>query len=321
MSGKRDSHFTHILPSQPMNSFYLDSTHFELVIVSGADAERFLQGQLTCDVSALAAGSFTHGAVCNNKGRVITPFILLRVDTNFHIVFTAGLGTLFMATLKKYLPFYKCSMHLDMSDHACLGLAGTQGTNLLQDRVAYSLSPGTVATFDNGWVATLDGQAPLLLVCLNNNDPNNNVLPNQLASHIPQDKGSLWQAANMLLGHFPFSAEDSEKYTPQELNYDRNDYVSFTKGCYTGQEIVARMHYRGKVKKQFFLVKIAVPATQELPSLQLLEQDGTGLASCIKMVRADAETVYALAVLPSDFGESKRLLKTNLEHMAEIQSF
>ena len=58
-------------------------------------------------------------------------------------------------------------------------------------------------------------------------------------------------------------SEASALYTPQELNYDQLGHISFTKGCYTGQEIVARMHYRGKAKKRLYLLEISAESSPE----------------------------------------------------------
>lgn len=302
-----------------MNNFYVDSSHFELVIVSGPDAERFLQGQLTCDVSGLATDAFTHGAACNNKGRVIAPFILTKAGTDFHLMFKANLGSLFLAALKKYLPFYKCSMHIDASQYTCFGLAGAQLPVGLQSLQAGIADSGHLSAIGSGWMATLDATNKQVLLCLKTSE----LTPefNTAITSLTKDDGSRWQALEMQTGHYPFTAEDSEKHTPQELQYEKSAYISFSKGCYTGQEIVARMHYRGKVKKQLYLVEINIDTSPLLADLLLLDQDGARLAACTKVVQPDAYKIYALAVLPSDFTESNQIITSNQGTLVAIRPF
>lgn len=302
-----------------MKNFYLDSSHFEIITVSGADAERFLQGQLSCDVSKVTESSFVHGTACNNKGRVIAPFILLKSGTDYLLVFGPMLGSLFLAALKKFLPFYKCSMQLNNPAVGCLGLVGTETAKLLQTLNLGVPASGNAQIGEEGLVATLDAETPQILAIVTNlsfltlleNDPDK----------ISKDDGSIWQSIGMLNGHFPFSAEDSEKFTPQELLFDRNDYVSFTKGCYTGQEIVARMHYRGKVKKQLHLVKIKTNDSSDLQALKLFGPDGTEFAPCIKAVRKDSQTAYALAVLPLESDLTTLSLAASAGVLDEIRPF
>jgi len=302
-----------------MNSFYLDSSHFELLTVSGDDAERFLQGQLSCDVSKVTESSFLHGTACNNKGRVIVPFIILKSGADYLLVFGPTLGSLFLAALKKFLPFYKCSMQLNNPAFSCLGLVGTETAKLLQALNLGIPAIGNAHITDECLLATLDAETPQILALVTNrsllsrleNDP----------EMISKDDGSIWQSTGMINGHFPFSAEDSEKFTPQELLFDRNEYVSFTKGCYTGQEIVARMHYRGKVKKQLHLLKITVNDSSDLQALKLLGIDGTELAPCIKVVRTGSLTAYALAVLPIESDIKTLSVATNLGVLDEIRPF
>src|SRR5690606_18562385 len=93
-----------------MHSFYLAPEHLDLITVDGPDAAKFLQGQLTCDVEALSGQNLVHGAACNNKGRVIATFVMLRHDEVYCLIFSKGLGDLFAAALKKYMPFYKCRL-------------------------------------------------------------------------------------------------------------------------------------------------------------------------------------------------------------------
>src|SRR5690606_25599850 len=96
---------------------------------------------------------------------------------------------------------------------------------------------------------------------------------------------SAWEELEMLDGHFPFTPGDSELFTPQELHLDRAGYVSFSKGCYTGQEIVARMHYRGKAKRQLFLLEVLnETGAASANDAELFDAEGAAAGKIIKQV-------------------------------------
>src|SRR5688572_3122679 len=124
-----------------MNSFFIELEDVETVQVSGADAAKFLQGQLTCDVDSLADNAFTYGAACNNKGRVFAAFILARQGAGFHVLLAHGLAKIFMTNLQKFMPFYKCSMQI-LPTLKTIGLIGTTAVDTVEKLRLKIPSPG-----------------------------------------------------------------------------------------------------------------------------------------------------------------------------------
>jgi folate-binding protein YgfZ len=106
-------------------------------------------------------------------------------------------------------------------------------------------------------------------------------LRSSMSSTVQEAPYKQWDLANIFSGHFPFSTEDVDNYTPQELHFDDTGYVSFTKGCYTGQEIIARMHYRGKVKKRLFVLQISNSIKHE-NGIEIVDDSGNKPVSPIK---------------------------------------
>lgn len=302
----------------PMPNFMLDPGHFDLVRVGGADAARFLQGQVTCDVEAASPGHFIYGAACNNKGRVITPFMLCREEQDFLLVFRRGLAALFLNALRKFLPFYKCSMAME-EQAACLGLGGNDLTDWLRNRGQPVPEPGNAVAVPGGWIARMTGTHPQILAC--GDRAAIAALAAAAGTMAVRDDGALWQATCLRNGHFPFDAADSEQYTPQELHYEQQQYVSFSKGCYTGQEIVARMHYRGKIKKQFRRVELATPASAAPERIELLGADGSIVAECTKATHLPQGGTVALALLPVDFVAPAAGIATTTGHTATLHPF
>lgn len=274
-----------------MQSFYLPPGTLELVIVSGADAAKLLQGQLTCDVDAIADPGFARGALCNNKGRVLVTFILVRQEQDFYFVLNEGLSILLMQSLKKYLPFYKCEMRL--SEGTVIGAVGRATASALAGTDALP-EAGQCARLRDGWICNLDAEQQQYVV--------HRPAVTEHPAGLTPGSTTQWLISGLPSGQFPFTASDSEQYTPQELHLDRNGYVSFTKGCYTGQEIVARMHYRGKQKKLLHLI-VTDSAVSPDEEVEILDGTGLTIGASFKTLNADGRS-YILAHLPADLDDA-----------------
>lgn len=274
-----------------MHSFYLPPGNLDLIAVTGMDAAKLLQGQLTCDVDAVPNAGFARGALCNNKGRVFATFILVRNGPAFYLVLSKGLGTILTAAVKKYLPFYKCELRQAAANEFCSGAVGATTITALGLDAAALPPQGGCAAHADGWICNLDQSQQQYLVYTRQPPP----VPAGTMTGTLND----WLVCGMRSGQFPFVAGDQEKYTPQEIHLDRHEYVSFTKGCYTGQEIVARMHYRGKMKKLLFLLEASTPGAYPDDPMEVLDGNEHLLGTTIKLLHASGEVV-ALAPLPAE---------------------
>lgn len=283
-----------------MATLLLPPDTLELLVVSGNDAARLLQGQLTCDVEGLLEDQLAWGATCNNKGRVIAPFAIFRSAGSYHLIFTQGLAALFRAALSRYLPFYKCQIE----QRPCTALLADPGDGALP-------APHGVVHEGVQYTARLTAQPALLAR-----------FPDSGAYSATTGEEGLQQCLLALLrnGHFPFRPGDSEQYTPAELHYDRHGYVSFTKGCYTGQEIVARMHYRGKAKRQLYIATLAATALPEVGS-ELMDAQGAVLGTLLHPLPASADTVLALVSLPVDFAGGPDGLRAGASPLLALEPF
>jgi folate-binding protein YgfZ len=274
-----------------MHSFYLPAQNLDFIAVTGPGAAKLLQGQLTCDVDALPDPGFTRGALCNNKGRVFATFILVRQGAGFYLALNKGLGDTVAAVLKKYLPFYPCALRQMSTEDFLVGAVGLATVAGLGLDLKSLPTEGACATFADGWICNLSQTQQQYLVYTHHS----------LAPGVDRRTGTLtdWLVCGLRSGQFPFVAGDQEKYTPQEIHLDRHDYVSFTKGCYTGQEIVARMHYRGKMKKLLFLMEAPFTGTDPVEPLEFFDANDVMLGSAIKVLQTPGE-IHALAPLPAE---------------------
>ena len=296
--------------------YYLDQSNFDLLAITGPDAEKFLQGQLTCDVAALKESDTCPGAVCTNKGRVLATFLLCRLGGTFIMILTRGLAEPAQAHLQKYLPFYKCS--LQKADGALIAVVSPKAKSILHELHLQMPAPGVVLPIEQGWAIVPDFTKTRVLLYLKEGQSNG--YQEKLSRQLAPAALPVWFLGDMDAGIFPFSAEDSGLYTPQEIHLDRAEFVSFSKGCYTGQEIIARMHYKSKPKKQLFRLEFK-PCRENYrhETIKLFDSNGMEIGSTLKVLPVKPDTCQGLAALPITIDYSE--VRTAVGDTVSITSF
>ena len=221
----------------------------EFIEVSGPDARDFLQGQVSCNVDLLAETRSLPGALCNLKGRVIADFRLVQSGDACLLQTGGGMADKIIATLSRYAVFSKVELR-QFRPPLVIGVLGGGF-----DAALARLFPAPPATINECAISKqmcllrLPGER-LELWCL---DEAVISAVRELLGEYRAGPGQDWLAAELAAGVAHVGPAISEQYTPQLLNYDVSGVINFSKGCYTGQEVVARMHFRGKPKKRMFL--------------------------------------------------------------------
>ena len=229
----------------------IELQNFSFIRIKGPDALTFLQGQVTCDMGKLEAGKVLKGAACNLQGRVIANFDLVLDGEDCLIRTQLGMAEILIKTLKKYAIFSKVELILDRQFTRVLGLFGEEGEKLLQETLgAVPKNANNVKIFSDAIITKRPGETERFEVWIRGERSFDNL---KTRSEENESIDS-WKREDMLQGIFHITPKNSEKYTPQILNYDISGVIDFKKGCYTGQEIIARMYYRGKPKKRLFLI-------------------------------------------------------------------
>lgn len=222
----------------------------KLLKITGDDAEHFLQGQLTQDVSNLGE-QWTYAGYCNPKGRLQALFILWHQGDDFYALLDASLIEPVIKRLKMYVMRSKVIIDEVPDAEVC----GLDSISALESE--FKISPPSISAttskrqtqwtvFDNEQTALHFYQRVLL------------IRPRPSESKIApslQQVEQAWQQSNILAGIPQISALTAELFIPQMINLDYLGGISFKKGCYTGQEIVARMHYLGKLKQRMFVLE------------------------------------------------------------------
>lgn len=240
-------------PAFLKHTFLVNLDHQGILSIEGPDAAIFLQGQVTCDVRELAAGVTRLGAQCNIKGRMLISFRALQVDDQ-HILLRMPLPLIekALASFGKYIVFSKAKLHDRSHDYRRIGLVGPAAESLLRSTLGNV--PETVDAWQvsaNHLIIKLDQQR---YECWLSADTADAVISTLTAQTLPAAE-NFWTLLDIRAGIGEVRPESYELFTPQSLNYQFVNAINFRKGCYTGQEIVARLHYRGTLKRHMYRVQ------------------------------------------------------------------
>lgn len=214
-------------------------TDLGVLAIDGPDATTFLQGQATCDTRLLSTTRALLGALCNLQGRMIVSFYVLPAGDGLRLLMPADRVGTVMTHLKKYAVFSKVTLR-EAAELAVFFSRNTGGEpfTLSQDSDSARLSLRGDRTLSIVPAATTTGSAP-------------DATPD---ATIATDGNHAWLASSILAGELLVGTAVAERFLPQALNYDVIDGVSFRKGCYTGQEVVARMHFKGRMKERLYVL-------------------------------------------------------------------
>ena len=232
--------------------------HLGVLQFSGDDAETFLQGQLSCDVAAVGLRSSAYGAYCSPKGRMLANFLLWREETGFHMALSRDLAPSMHARISKFVLRAKVKIS-DASDTIVLaGAAGPKSDQALREVFPDLPKEPHQASRrpDTGTVIKMkDGRYLLALV-----PSSAAALRQRLANALVPVGAHAWRWLDIRNGVPLVTAATQDQLVPQMANFELLGGVSFSKGCYTGQEVVARMQHLGKLRRRMFLANVAAPA-------------------------------------------------------------
>jgi len=266
----------------------------EILEIAGIDAIKFMQGQFCNDVTVLEKDSWQWNAWLNLQGRVRWFFHLLRIENqHFLLLLRGGKAAEFAAALKLYVLRDKVSINV-LSGWQIVGARGTETINKITTRMNITLpTTGKITEYDDCYGLTIPGSTPrLLLLC----HPNFPIETNDDDSQLKQ-----WKRDDIEAGIVEIDEGTSGHFIPQMLNFERLNAISFRKGCYLGQEIVARLHFKGGNKRHLYRIEFDAPPfpsnTEIFAQKDLTQPTGYFLNS----VSIDDKRSCALAVLREGF--------------------
>jgi len=300
-----------------MNNCQLfDLSDLGLIRVSGDDSEHFLQGQLTNDITEVTSEHSQLSGYCTPKGRLLTTMRVVSHGGDFLLLMP---GERLAATLQRLSMFVLMSKVTlsDASDELkTIGLYGNCAASLPAGETP-AKTDDSIAAKDGVTIVRIAADAPRFLLIGSSGEIT------QRRQHLTETTTSatneLWQLQDIRAGLPSVFDATVEAFVPQMLNMHLVNGVSFSKGCYTGQEIVARMHYLGKLKRRMYHVAVEgeCPASgTDLYSPQSQSGQGSGK---IVMSAATAEgACEALAVIEVANAEAGQL-RLNDEDGAKLE--
>ena len=230
------------------NAYAIKLDGYSAISLTGEEQTKYLQGQVTCNVNSLESAKLLNGAHCNAKGKVYSAFRLFNYQ-NSHLLFQPK-GTLSasLAELKKFGVFAKVKIE-EASHLSFFIVAGTEACQPIWqyfEQIPDSLNP--IVVKGDAQIVYLAGKMDHFLFMAPTAAANKLIE----SAKLPVYNNQVWQLLEIVEG-FPVMSEVSvDNYVPQMLNLQAINGISFTKGCYLGQETVARMQYLGKNKRALF---------------------------------------------------------------------
>lgn len=282
-------------------------TQFGLIDVHGPDAREFLHNQFTNDINHVGPAQVQHAAWCTAKGRMQASFLFWRTPDGYRFTLSADLQAALQKRLQMFILRSKVTLQSRSADRILLGLAGPQAAAaLLAAGLPCPDEPLTHAGDAERSVLRLDTQRFIVLVA----DSDAPALWQTLAATARPAGLAAWQWLDIQAGLPVITAATREEFVPQMADFDKIGGVSFHKGCYPGQEIVARTQYLGKVKRHLFRLGSDVPlaAGDELFSPDNPDQSVGRVVSATPAPRDVSTQPYvALAVVQALHANNLRL--------------
>lgn len=220
-----------------------------LIRVSGSEAGDFLHNLLTNDIRHLGPDSIRRAGLCTPKGRLIASFELWRDGDDYLLLLSRDILPAILKKLSMYVLRSKVKLADASQEIALIGLAGTVVRETCGEQAAMSAVP-----FSSGRLLRLDETRAILAVPVSDAAS----AANRCAASATPAGMAAWRLLEIGSGIPRITGPTQELFVPQMVNYELPAVggVSFQKGCYPGQEIVARTHYLGKVKRRMFRARL-----------------------------------------------------------------
>ncbi|VVO27749.1 YgfZ/GcvT domain-containing protein [Pseudomonas fluorescens] len=279
------------------SAFFCTLSHEGVLAVRGADAGKFLQGQLTCNLDYLGDTRASLGARCTQKGRMQSSFRILLEGDGVLLAMASELLEPQLADLKKYAVFSKSKLTdesaawvrfgIEHGDAALLGL----GLGLPADTDSVVRNDGLIAVRVSPDRAELWAGADQA-----------DALKGKLSTLLAEGDLNQWLLGQVRAGIGQVMPGTRELFIPQMLNLQAVGGVSFKKGCYTGQEIVARMQYLGKLKRRLYRLRLDASELPDPATPLFSPTHGSAIGEVVLAARA-GQIIELLAVLQAEAAE------------------
>lgn len=274
-------------------------SHMGLIKVVGEQGRSFIHGQVTTDISSLAANQWRWGAHCDPKGKMLASFRTFAIQEALFMLMPRDVIEVDLPQLQKYAVFSKATLSNASAEWTLLGVAGEQANQFVGEHFGEVTQELTLV--DQG--AILKDADRFILV----------LTPEAAATLVAQSQQSVfdasaWQALEISAGYPNIAASHASQYVPQMCNLQAVNGISFNKGCYMGQETIARMKYRGGNKRALYILRGHTELQISLESaLEIEMEEGFRRGGQILEFVQRGNQVLLTAVLANDTENTAKL--------------
>jgi folate-binding protein YgfZ len=297
------------MSSNVKNKFVvLDQT--SLIEVQGEDHIEFLQGQLTQDIKLLTQGQAKFAGFCNPKGRLLAFMLAYGYHNAIHIQIDKSIEESILKRLKMYVLRSRVTIQSLSNQFTQIGLIGSEALtkinidppqNFLEITASHDVIIMRISKDTERYQLIGKNLAVDALIKL------------ALSEYTPMSIDE-WNNASILDGIPEVFPSTQEAFIPQSLNMDLIDGVNFKKGCYTGQEIVARTHYLGKVKRRMY--RVSVESEDNLIAGDLIfNEKKEEVGQLVRSAKENSKKINALIELRVDQVRGVLFIKDHLIHI------
>ncbi len=294
------------------NELITDLSHLAQITITGNAAEAFLHGQFTINIKTLAEHHLQFSAWCNPKGQVKVTFLIYRDDDGFTILCPAELKDNFIKQLRMYIMRSNVTVTDHSDDLVRLGVQIHDTTTLKQFTGSLPAQENDVVINDGIHCLSVhntdeykDTQRYILIATADQQIS----LWEALVQKLNPVASTVWEYLDIQSAYPWLTTATTEKFLPQMLNLDLIDGLNYQKGCYPGQEIIARLHFRGQVKRRLYLASCdadVIADTEIKSGVQLFtnDADDKSIGSVIN-AQASSDKYYFLAVIDNEVIEQQ----------------
>jgi folate-binding protein YgfZ len=283
----------------------LDKT--STIKVEGDDRVQFLQGQLTQDINLISQNKALYAGFCNPKGRVLAFMLCYLNHESIHIQIDSSVQEFILQKLRMYILRSKVSLNLVNKTFTCIGFVGSKA--LLAKKIQPPKNYLDIIQSDGIMIMRLgidDDRYQLMGETSKIND-----FMKLNFSEYSSMSFDDWNNLNILDGIPEIYPTTQEAFIPQSLNMDLIEGINFKKGCYTGQEIVARTHYLGRVKRRMYRAFIKSQVDLN-PGDQILNKNGEEIGQLVRSAKQNGDKTNMLIELRVDQAHDALFIKSNL---------
>jgi folate-binding protein YgfZ len=280
-------------------------THMGLIEITGEQGRNFIHGQVTTDITSLGTNEWKWGAHCDPKGKMLASFRGFSIGDSLFMLLPKSTLSLDLPQLQKYAVFSKAELADVSNDYQIMGIAGPKAQAFATEHFGDVSQPLNLV--EQG-VIIRDGERFIAII--------NNAAAQNIISQSGQTlfAASAWQALEIKAGYPNIDAAHSGQYVAQMCNLQAINGISFTKGCYMGQETIARMKYRGGNKRALYILsgttKQTISTDTQLEiALEGGFRRGGNIIECVQY----GDKVLLTAVLPNDTENNAQLRITGDE--------